>query len=63
MLDDGEELLKFHRQLHDRRKNDHEGAILLAERNLPREGLHNLGGLQEAVEVDEHENCRAVFAG
>ncbi len=43
MLDNDEELLQLDGHLHERRQDDDERAVLLAEGNLPDEGLDDLG--------------------
>ena len=63
VLDDHEELLQLHRDLHGRGEDDDEGAVLLAGGDLAAEGLHDLGRVQEAVEVDEDEHGGAVRRG
>ena len=60
MLDDGEELLQFDWNRHHRRQDHDEGAVLLADRNLPGQGLDDFGALQEAVKVGQNQDCRAI---
>src|SRR5688500_12710650 len=56
-------ILEFHRDLHDRRKHDENRPVLFAGIDLPREGLHDLGGLHEPVEVLQDKDRRALWRG
>src|SRR5262249_12917539 len=53
-------LLQFDRDLHDRRKNDDERAVLFAGGKLGVESLNDLDAAQEPVEAAQNQNRGAV---
>ena len=61
VLDHDEQLFELRRHLDDRRQDHDERAVLFAGGQLFGQGLHDFGRLQEAVEIDQDENRRAVF--
>jgi len=63
VLQDDELLLQLDRHLDDRRQDDDERPGLLAHVDPGVEGLDDLGAPQEAVEVDEDQQRRAVGRG
>ena len=63
VVDQDEQLLQLDGDRHDRREDDDERPVLLAGVDPGVEGLDDLGGVQEPVEVPEHEDGRAVGRG
>ena len=63
VLDDDEVLLQLDGDLDHRGQDDDEGAGLLAGGEPGVEGLDDLGGAEEAVEVAEHQDGGAVGRG
>ena len=59
MLQDDEQLLQLHGDLHHRRQDDKKGALLLAGDELGEGGLNHLRAAQETVEVVHQEQCGA----
>ncbi len=55
--------LEFRRQRDRRCEDHHERAGRLAELELLPEGLLDLGAVEEPMEVDQREQCRAIRHG
>src|SRR5262245_13962098 len=63
VLDDYNFVVEFDGDLHDVRKHTDECPALLAGGDLPSECLHDLGTVEKAVEVHQHQDSRACGTG
>src|ERR1019366_2601541 len=60
VFNDNEELFELDWNLHDRRQDDDEGALLLAGDELAEDGLNDFRAVQEAMEVVQQEDGGAI---